>query len=104
MAEKVGTSIVLKPTAPATCEECGNVAELRPYGPGGKNICIDCGMKDPEGTQKRMMAALEAQLEGATHVVVAEGIVGEEGATLRVGHLDEDLRALRAGLEDAHVH
>lgn len=35
-----------------TCEMCGNVAELRPYGPGGSNICFECGMKDEKQTER----------------------------------------------------
>ena len=26
-------------------EDCGQVAELRPYGPDGSNICFPCAMK-----------------------------------------------------------
>lgn len=37
------------------CELCGNVAELRPYGPGGENVCFTCGMKN-EPAAKRAMA------------------------------------------------
>lgn len=33
------------------CELCGKIDETRPYGPGGKRICFDCGMKDPERTK-----------------------------------------------------
>ncbi len=40
--------------ADEVCEMCGAVAECRPYGPNGENICFDCGMKDPETTEKRM--------------------------------------------------
>lgn len=36
------------------CEVCGKVAECRPYGPGGKRICYECGMKD-KGETERMM-------------------------------------------------
>jgi hypothetical protein len=32
------------------CELCGKADELRPYGPGGKNICFDCAMKDEAAT------------------------------------------------------
>ena len=41
-------------TAHAQCELCRTVAELRPYGPNGENICVDCGRKDKAGTEKRM--------------------------------------------------
>lgn len=36
------------------CEMCGAIAECRPYGPNGENICFDCGMKDEETTTKKM--------------------------------------------------
>lgn len=36
------------------CELCGVIAECRPYGPNGEQICFDCGMKDEETTRKRM--------------------------------------------------
>jgi len=38
----------------ATCELCEQVAELRPYGPNGENICFDCGNKDRTATEKQM--------------------------------------------------
>jgi hypothetical protein len=38
---------------PGTCELCGKVAELRPYGPRGERICFECGMKDPETTKRQ---------------------------------------------------
>lgn len=28
------------------CELCGKVAETRPYGPKGEEVCFECGMKD----------------------------------------------------------
>lgn len=36
------------------CELCGNVAETRPYGPNGAEICFACGQKDREATQQRI--------------------------------------------------
>ena len=36
------------------CELCGKVEELRPYGPGGANVCFDCGMKDEKAAQRAM--------------------------------------------------
>lgn len=93
MAEKVGTTLVVKHTEPEVCEDCGAEAELRPYGPDGKKICVTCGMKDPVGTRMRMMEILEKQLVGVTHVVLGEGIAGNSDAViLRRGHLDEDLK------------
>ena len=34
------------------CDLCGKMAELRPYGPKGENVCFPCGMKD-EAAAKR---------------------------------------------------
>lgn len=39
----------------AKCDLCGKVAELRPYGPNGENICFQCGEKNPEATEKRFI-------------------------------------------------
>lgn len=36
------------------CELCGNIAECRPYGPKGEEICFECGIKDIKGTEERM--------------------------------------------------
>jgi hypothetical protein len=36
-----------------TCEMCGKVDELRPYGPNYERICFDCGMKNEELTLAR---------------------------------------------------
>lgn len=30
------------------CQMCGKIAETRPYGPGGKRICYDCGQSSDE--------------------------------------------------------
>jgi len=32
---------------------CGQVDELRPYGPNYERICFECGMKNEELTQQR---------------------------------------------------
>ena len=39
---------------PQVCELCNVIAECRPYGPNGEQICFDCGQKDIETTEKRM--------------------------------------------------
>ena len=51
MSEKRVIRIVR--TEPAKCDLCGTVAELRPYGPNGENICFECGMKNEEATQRQ---------------------------------------------------
>jgi len=39
-----------------TCEMCGQVDELRPYGPNYERICFECGMKNEELTQQPAMS------------------------------------------------
>jgi hypothetical protein len=43
---------VIEQTPPQKCELCGEIDELRPYGPKGENVCFDCAMKD-EAAAKR---------------------------------------------------
>lgn len=45
---------IIEPQADAPCELCGQVDELRPYGPNGEKICFDCGMKDEETTGRKL--------------------------------------------------
>jgi hypothetical protein len=61
MTRRIGNNVLIEPEAPAACEGCGAVAELRPYGPGGKRICFACGQKDKTGTERRMNNALFGQ-------------------------------------------
>jgi len=42
---------IISEEKPQQCDDCGKVAELRPYGPGGSCICVDCAYKDPETTK-----------------------------------------------------
>ena len=46
----------IAPEPDQMCEQCGIVSECRPYGANGEQICFDCGMKDPDTTEKRMTA------------------------------------------------
>lgn len=36
------------------CELCGKIAECRPYGPKGEQVCFDCGMKDEAVCQRAL--------------------------------------------------
>lgn len=47
---------IIQEQGKAPCELCQRVAELRPYGPNGENICFPCGMVDEEGTKARFLA------------------------------------------------
>ena len=36
------------------CFLCGKIAETRPYGPNGEEICYECGMRNEEQTNAMM--------------------------------------------------
>jgi len=42
------------------CDGCGEIRELRPYGPGGSVVCFDCAMKDPKTAEKHFGRRLNA--------------------------------------------
>ncbi len=50
--------VKLQAKKPQGCDLCGEVAELRPYGPKGEWICFPCGMKNKKATE----AAYEKRL------------------------------------------
>lgn len=50
MTERINGVLVIKQERPQQCDLCGQIDELRPYGPGGAKICYPCGMKDPINT------------------------------------------------------
>lgn len=37
---------IIEAEKPQQCDLCGTIAELRPYGPKGEKVCVDCGSKD----------------------------------------------------------
>jgi len=40
---------------PQQCDLCGDVAELRPYGPNGECVCFTCGMQDERAVERRFV-------------------------------------------------
>lgn len=48
MTKRVLNTVFIESTAPAECSDCGEEAELRPYGKDGAWVCFDCGMKDEQ--------------------------------------------------------
>lgn len=38
----------IAPESDQACEMCGVIAECRPYGPNGEQICFDCATSTPE--------------------------------------------------------
>lgn len=53
MSKKVGNTFYIEEEPSATCEMCGKIDELRPYGPKGENVCFSCGMKDPAAAARQ---------------------------------------------------
>jgi hypothetical protein len=47
-----------------TCELCGVVDDLRPYGPNGEKICFDCGMKNSPATARQFQKILTGENDG----------------------------------------
>lgn len=43
-----------------TCCECGEIAELRPYGRKGAMICFECGMKARYTTEREYLRQMGA--------------------------------------------
>ncbi|UYZ39041.1 hypothetical protein OD350_28635 (plasmid) [Clostridium beijerinckii] len=54
MSIKINDVFYVSPEGEDICEYCGKIAELRPYGKNGANICYECGMKDTETTQEML--------------------------------------------------
>jgi len=54
MTERINNTILIYAEEPQQCDFCGEIRELRPYGPNGECICFECAMKDEETTKKMM--------------------------------------------------
>lgn len=54
MSVRIGNVPVIAAEPDSICELCHKLAETRPYGPGFKRVCFECGMKDEAGTTRRM--------------------------------------------------
>ena len=54
---------------PQQCDLCGQVAELRPYGPNGEAVCFPCGMKDePAGFWREGTVAVATRMVPLQHL------------------------------------
>ena len=55
--ERKGNLIIADRTDPhafdGKCAMCGQLGELRPYGPNDESICFDCAMKDEPATARK---------------------------------------------------
>lgn len=53
MSKKEGRKFIIEKQKPQTCEYCGEVKELRPYGKDSANICFECAMQDEAETERQ---------------------------------------------------
>jgi len=53
--------VVIEATPDDVCDLCGDVAELRPYGPNGENVCFPCGMKDEAAAIRAFSALMDGE-------------------------------------------
>ena len=44
---------VIEKEAVDRCQLCGAIAETRPYGPKGEEVCFQCAMKDEEAARRQ---------------------------------------------------
>lgn len=58
MSMRIGDVSIIEVEPDRKCELCEKVAECRPYGPNGEQICFECGELDAIGTQARMKKVL----------------------------------------------
>lgn len=58
MSRVDGDTFVIARARPEQCDLCGAIAELRPYGPRGEWICFDCAARNPEATDRALLALL----------------------------------------------
>ena len=65
MTLKTGNTFVIQWEPDRVCEQCGSVAECRPYGPNGEQICYECGEKDPDTTMRKLVERIDGPSEVA---------------------------------------
>ena len=47
--------VIIEAEPPGLCMSCGKEEETRPYGPGGIEVCFDCGMRDEAEAERRFL-------------------------------------------------
>ena len=58
MSRRIDGIAIIEPEPDFLCFQCGKIAETRPYGPNGEEICYECGQKDLETTSRMMNKVL----------------------------------------------
>lgn len=54
-----GGGVIIEQQEEDICELCGDVAELRPYGPRGERVCYSCMKKDEPAAQAAFSKLLD---------------------------------------------
>jgi len=49
---------VISAEKPQQCDDCGKIAELRPYGKNGAAVCFQCAMKDEDEAKQQFAKRL----------------------------------------------
>lgn len=63
MSKRIGNITIIEVEPDFICFKCGKIAETRPYGPNGEELCYDCAMLDKETTEKMMSKVLFGEKE-----------------------------------------
>lgn len=59
----VKNALLIEAEEPQQCDFCGEIRELRPYGPNGEAVCFPCAMKDEKAAERQFAKRLIAQEE-----------------------------------------
>lgn len=61
MSKIIESVFFVESELPQQCDLCGEIEELRPYGPDGAAICMQCGLLDWEATMGRLDALVKSK-------------------------------------------
>ena len=75
MTKRIGNVVMLEDQGPQQCDLCGEIDELRPYGPKGEKICFDCGMKNPKATAKAFAELLGLEPDSAAQAFAEADLI-----------------------------
>ena len=63
MTRIAGKSLIIEPEPPGKCAFCGQIAELRPYGPMAEQICFECSQLDDKATVRQYKKRLDKTIQ-----------------------------------------